>query len=451
MEAIDEAICTAHSWPDKLGDWSSNLSYALLLSISLLGNALRCVRLHIVPDGSSYSSLNSSFPFPPKIKAIDPRHQRMARYGKIDSLTAKLIDKGWTCPAALEKLLRRSLEARLRMLQWPALNDGKSHSLCVDFECKAHNTDADNYKQQHVQKYYSCPMLQVDSDEIDHMALAGELILCHPDVSDDLTDTSNIRLTKGSENTAYIAISHVWSDGLGNPHANAIHRCQLSRISKLVRSLNQEEPIAFWIDTICCPQSLGPKQAVILRMREIYEKADNVLILDSLIISATFAVSITDAFLLLYMSGWFTRLWTLQEGVLAKDLWLQLGGQRLRALHVSDLISLAGERPRCLSSELLYLDDVLNIHGKSCVEVREDEWGQRLKEAQNVYPDLRSLYQALKGRAMTVDTDEPLCLGNLLDLPSKTFLGIPPQDRMQQLWKALTEIPLTYCLAKNLA
>jgi hypothetical protein len=73
----------------------------------------------------------------------------------------------------------------------------------------------------------------------------------------------------------YIAISHVWSDGLRNPRINALPRCQILRLRDLVANLPrmraantdetadtnvqdnisvpQRQHLLIWIDTLCVP------------------------------------------------------------------------------------------------------------------------------------------------------------------------------------------------------
>lgn len=49
-----------------------------------------------------------------------------------------------------------------------------------------------------------------------------------------------------SESTdGYVAISHVWEDGLGNLHANEMPQCQLFRIMSLVSEVNKEQLLPF--------------------------------------------------------------------------------------------------------------------------------------------------------------------------------------------------------------
>lgn len=82
------------------------------------------------------------------------------------------------------------------------------------------------------------------------------------------------RIVKSTPEIPYIAISHVWIDGLGNPNANSLPVCQLARLRHLVEEVlsnfnrgpshidnihrNPEKPPRplFWLNTLLCP--VGP-------------------------------------------------------------------------------------------------------------------------------------------------------------------------------------------------
>jgi hypothetical protein len=75
--------------------------------------------------------------------------------------------------------------------------------------------------------------------------------------------------------TPYVAISHVWADGLGNPASNGLPRCQLDKLFALLGDLINPSTFAsirfkksstiqralwnrtsrryFWMDTFCIP------------------------------------------------------------------------------------------------------------------------------------------------------------------------------------------------------
>ncbi|RSL93704.1 hypothetical protein CEP52_013097 [Fusarium oligoseptatum] len=167
-------------------------------------------------------------------------------------------------------------------------------------------------------------------------------------------------VTAASSSSSYTAMSHVWSDGLGNPTANALPQCQLELIStSLSKGLTETgklgnyqtksvhiDPIPkqgwsslrgngnlFWLDTLCIPVTVpgdSPeavdnvnklKSMAINQMGEIYAAAKQVLVLDSELQRAQAdsedEISSTELLARLVCCSWMRRCWTLQEGALA--------------------------------------------------------------------------------------------------------------------------------------
>ena len=85
-----------------------------------------------------------------------------------------------------------------------------------------------------------------------------------------------------STEAPYIAIFHVWSDGLGKARANTLPQCQLRRLQDHIDDLYESSgPIPFWIDTICVPLERQARKTAIYRMGQTYAGSDNVLVIDS--------------------------------------------------------------------------------------------------------------------------------------------------------------------------
>jgi hypothetical protein len=120
----------------------------------------------------------------------------------------------------------------------------------------------------------------------------------------------------------FVAISHVWADGLGNVKRNSLPECQLLLIQNMVNSLygTTSEPVAFWIDTICVPHDPRWRKLAIIEMNRVYREVDKVFVLDM----ALRKVSLhCEALLRIKYSNWARRLWTLPEGALANNLIFQ--------------------------------------------------------------------------------------------------------------------------------
>jgi hypothetical protein len=154
-----------------------------------------------------------------------------------------------------------------------------------------------------------------------------EEILCKKDrfpllrLTGDLHNL-NAELVEGNDDAPYIAISHVWADGLGNPLANSLQRCKLHRLRDLVSAVDHQDksnegPPLLWFDTLCCPAKDGKgKQMAIERIRLVYQRAKCVLVLDAgLMAYEAKNQGIHEKVMRIFTSGWVRRLWTLQEGV----------------------------------------------------------------------------------------------------------------------------------------
>jgi hypothetical protein len=76
----------------------------------------------------------------------------------------------------------------------------------------------------------------------------------------------------------------------------------------------QQQPYRLWIDTLCCPVELEGKHAALERIKDVYENATHVLVLDSSTMQFELSkMTSIEALLRIYVcSIWMTRLWTLQ-------------------------------------------------------------------------------------------------------------------------------------------
>ncbi len=123
----------------------------------------------------------------------------------------------------------------------------------------------------------------------------------------------------------YVAISHVWADGRGNAKENSLPRCQLRYIQNAVNELyeSRHHPVPFWIDTLCVPLLKPLRKLSIHQMQKIYREADKVLVLDASLECTTIDASPEECLTRIQVSPWMQRLWTLQEGIFAKNLYFR--------------------------------------------------------------------------------------------------------------------------------
>lgn len=87
--------------------------------------------------------------------------------------------------------------------------------------------------------------------------------------------------------TQYIAISHVWADGLGNAQRNTLRECQVSYLYHRLKSFQDSSnranrDLLIWIDTLCCRiEPPDVKTEALALMRETYAETEHMLVLDA--------------------------------------------------------------------------------------------------------------------------------------------------------------------------
>lgn len=115
------------------------------------------------------------------------------------------------------------------------------------------------YKSQHLVSCTGCQEHGVSTEFIASMLDVDQAIIPLITVATGLSD-SPVKVTAADVSNLdtvprYVAVSHVWSDGKGNPHRNYLPLCQLLHLQTRVNALYppKEEPTPFWMDTICVP------------------------------------------------------------------------------------------------------------------------------------------------------------------------------------------------------
>jgi hypothetical protein len=96
------------------------------------------------------------------------------------------------------------------------------------------------------------------------------------------------------------------------------------------------------MDTLCCivgndDKSKEYKKKSIQSMREIYGESVAVLIIDPWLMSIPSTASVSEICYRIYASGWSRRLWTHQEGFLAREVYYQFQDKPLQLPDVDEL------------------------------------------------------------------------------------------------------------------
>ena len=363
-----------------------------------------------------------------------------------------LLERSNCCPSQMQMLLHdfESLQAlsfvascfHEDVVQW-------DHASCDGNVCRAGDLVTSGQITRHVSDSCGCKFLSVDEDLLADCLKEGCLPLLRIKEGTNL-DKMSIEVVASTDSTSYVALSHVWADGLGNPSATALPRCQLSRLKGLVDDLNfkyldmsvaldrpKDAPeMLLWCDTLCCPVVSKEAQSMALRqMYRTYDEATIVLVLDQSFISHRVGGMRDDeACLRIAASRWMTRLWTLQEGALParkNKLWFQftktaLPERTLRKYLVKVMKTDIQRRGvynsvigRFLTFTALFYD----------------------QSSENQGAQMYDIIRGLLYRSVTVPSDEPLIIATLLALDFNPILALTPAQRMNVLWRIIGTSP----------
>lgn len=114
------------------------------------------------------------------------------------------------------------------------------HTRCSDHTaCIAFNTDPSSYQTRHAVGGCSCTTVSTPYPQLIKIIRNGGIPLISIESGSSEGTRYRLRLHTRSRASEYIAISHVWADGLGNPKENGLPQCQIQRLNKSIRALRK--------------------------------------------------------------------------------------------------------------------------------------------------------------------------------------------------------------------
>ncbi|KAI1749454.1 hypothetical protein F4782DRAFT_303906 [Xylaria castorea] len=425
-----------------------------------------------------------------------------------DQLHSEMHASGW-CPAEIDSIRKLSPSELCMAYCLDRPGPDKNHSECSSKKCLAYQISEDEYQTRHATTGCDCEYVHCSQ------AVVAEILLGDSGSIPLISHAEPIRGPEGKlwvtllpskariknrswkqqqQHARFVAISHVWSDGLGNNRDNAIPLCQFRRLSALVTGLcsfdGRTESLPFWFDTLCFP--LYPPEAgdtALIRMRESYEDADQVLVLDGYLLSADSEfMSDNELLVRIFLSPWNRRLWTLQEGVLPRRLIFrfanqyvpsryfiekffkqivplqqgrhmtrsELANEPLPNMSYNALLSLRDRRELDAMFSPAIIKETLRLfpyHATRLLSLDlQHYWRLALFILQFIWVSLSGAYtrmgtapmvldqakSALTYRTTSVKADEPLCLGNLLGVePAAIVRAHGHEARMEIIWDFL--------------
>ena len=339
-----------------------------------------------------------------------------------DCWKSTVLSSGW-CPSQVEIMFDNSSHIQtLHFLTFlgPPKSDDR-HEGCNNDQCLANQSNMTTYQTRHVTGC-NCEQFSIDTKRLNEILEDGYLPLLRIQQGQTLNELS-VELVSSQATSRYIALSHIWADGLGNPHENALPRCQLDFLRRTIKEYYEDvlpeefAGVLLWCDTLCCPVQPGKaKDIALAQMKQTYLKAARVLVFDTSLAKQDIkTMDLYEACIRIVNSRWTRRLWTLQEGALA------VTDSRLAFLFKDRAISL-----RYLTQKILQLSTTnIGRRGVAMDILTRTSIFLAVSYDGNQHRDLASIEDGLRNRSVSVPSDEPLLIANLLDLDVVDILNGP--------------------------
>ncbi|RBA15946.1 HET domain-containing protein [Fusarium proliferatum] len=304
---------------------------AVLLSIKILGmtlcEALPTVYSNFVPIAGADSE---------PLFRVD-RASTHERLNKVefpssycsDPIVSQLLARAGYCPYQVETCDREYLSQGDLGLRWYfTFLDRRGipgdHSKCTTEKCVGYQMDESTYETKHLfDRDCDCEFISLSHGFEVNLVLSCVRRGGTPLIRIDWPFFRIFQMGVDDGPTPpYVAISHVWSEGMGNPRENALPRCQLSNLQySASQSCPDLDNVHFWIDTLCIPVGHEEeRKREIKKMASIYSGAEKVVVLDKSLMQTMSNTQRDELLIRIWRSPWASRLWTLQEGRLSKSL-----------------------------------------------------------------------------------------------------------------------------------
>ncbi|THC98295.1 hypothetical protein EYZ11_002228 [Aspergillus tanneri] len=413
------------------------------------------------------------------------------------------VNNGW-CPHRALQLCRSYdylvLNSLVGLIRRPP--SVENHAQCLEMRrCCSHNLvldGLDDYPFAHDSHgaEQQCPFVHVPINQLIDIIDSRSIPLISLSREGDL----DIQVVRCTPFMSYTAISHVWSDGMGNPQSNSLPQCQLLRLRRLIaetyniendplydnstassiernfiawelrkshaqssyRKVDKKR-IYFWMDTLCIPTTSSSRSAqrnkalkfmAMKHITPIFASATNTLVLEKQIQSVRFPdprdVSGDEIAALVLSSKWMLRGWTLEEGSLSAQVVYHIAGkpyEMATTLH-HQLPRPANQHSPAERANIICRRKVPLILKRSLLEEKLHMMLATHRKAFYLSKELRVpqfvwAWNSLLERSTTKAEDGPLILANILDYNVAAFKNVPSAARLKLLIQSCDELPLS--------
>lgn len=335
-------------------------------------------------------------------------------------LKQRMEKDGW-CPSEMTRLKQDShvMSEYCASILGP-VQAAFDHAQCDRESCIATQIDQSKYCTRHISDSCVCQMSKDVAPEVARILHDGAIPLIRLDISGNEMEVMTVEL-KPDRVYDFVAISHVWADGLGNPFQNSLPLCQLRRIQEAVNWVKYETNKAldhnadFWMDTICVPvghRFRAERSLAISKMLNIYKCANLVLILNRELEEIDSKRSKWELIARITRTAWFRRLWTLHEGVLARKCIYQLADCAVEISNIENVNPPTEHGMREIVDEL--------IAQEMSLPYTKIQRFKALARTERIH----EIWSTVQWRVSSNRDDETICLANMLEIPLTSILAI---------------------------
>ncbi|KAL4877594.1 hypothetical protein BJY04DRAFT_209864 [Aspergillus karnatakaensis] len=399
----------------------------------------------------------------------------------------KLISDGW-CPLDVARCKRggMQLDTQMYLMQLARPKPSwykRTHDSCLHTECTADNIDESTYVTRHVQEECNCSHVTADVEQLHAILQGGKfpVVRITPRGEDELGKRQfDVKVEKKRSSQPYVAVSHVWADGLGNPHANSLPHCQLeflydqakpllrdkehiphyeektfgllhsgaSRIAHFAANATRrgDDSVLVWMDTLCVPHRNDVRNLAIQRIRDVYLGAYRTMIIDSslMMIDSRSCSKLELCLRVLYCSGWVRRLWTLQEALASEErLYVILADKPVNVSSVNEELTAKvdkGEIPLLQESMATIAAGAWYLYFEAANDYTSAFRRMLLESTQAQL--IAATWYNVATRASSKDRDRATVLAGVLNLEVKRILEAGDAgQRMRTFYSMLQEFP----------
>ncbi|PVH86335.1 hypothetical protein DL98DRAFT_567742 [Cadophora sp. DSE1049] len=174
--------------------------------------------------------------------------------------------------------------------------------------------------------------------------LAESLVLLGPDLQPDLSLPHDQRAAANVTTLLVTTSSDNWTITTKNLYSFiALPYCQLASLQLMADDISGFDAVAslkvshvpFWIDTLCLPVQSQIRLSALRHLRQVYSSASKVIAVDPLLYRCSLASFEVCIFRIRY-SPWTQKLWTFQEGALARELYIKFRNRSYQLDEIFD-------------------------------------------------------------------------------------------------------------------